>query len=124
MTESREVCYPWHPWYGQSVVIREALVKYGTAVFRCFPAQASHPTPMEVPQWMFDRATCTAMWMAERPSVGCDDLRRLKELLRHAAGRDGGAVVENQHHSSLLEPCDSFSQRLRVTDLTPRSRAI
>ena len=33
--ESREVCYPWHPWYRRSAWIYETLVKNGQAVFRC-----------------------------------------------------------------------------------------
>jgi hypothetical protein len=30
-TEVRSVCYPWHPWYGRSLVIRGSLVKNGLA---------------------------------------------------------------------------------------------
>ena len=33
--ESREVRYPWHPWYGRAVGIDRVVVGGGGAVFRC-----------------------------------------------------------------------------------------
>ena len=34
-TEAREVRYPWHPWFGRSVMVYEALTKGGDAICRC-----------------------------------------------------------------------------------------
>ena len=34
ITETREVCYPWHPWYGRTVTVREALTRRHQAVLR------------------------------------------------------------------------------------------
>ncbi len=65
-TEVRSVYYPWHPWYGRSLVIRELLVKGGLAVYRCcLEVDDSAAKSLEMPQWMFDRAICCGL----RPSL-------------------------------------------------------
>ena len=35
ITETREVCYPWHPCFGQSVLIKRSMVRIGKAIFWC-----------------------------------------------------------------------------------------
>ena len=65
-TEVRSVCYPWHPWYDRSLVIRESLVKNGVAVYRCgLEAGDITSRSLEIPQWMFDRAICCGLRRAE-----------------------------------------------------------
>ena len=97
-TQSKEVCYPWHPWYGQCALIHETLVKSDKAVFRCSVELDGFPSALEVPQWMFDRALCCSMRITDTPVVGCQALLELQELLRSAGDRDD--VIEGQHHSS------------------------
>jgi hypothetical protein len=68
-TKLRDVCYPWHPWYGRSVVIHDAFVRHGQAVLRCTLEHQERSRALEIPQWMFDRALCYMMAMAEAPWV-------------------------------------------------------
>ena len=58
ITESREVLYPWHPWYGRSVWIYQTLTKNGAAICHCGLSQTRDSRALEVPQWMFDSAAC------------------------------------------------------------------
>jgi hypothetical protein len=99
-TESREVCYPWHPWYGRAVWVYETLVKSGQPVFRC-GTEENHDARYLVPQWMFDSAVCCRMHKATVPVVGCEALRDLKALLQFPPDR--GVVLQAQHRSSLSQ---------------------
>lgn len=110
-TEEKEVCYPWHPWYGQSALIHESVVRRDKAVFRCSRAQAGFPATLEVPHWMFDRIDCRSMHLAERPLVSCGALLELKSLLRSADGDEG--VLEDQHRF----PCEEGDADAKATEL-------
>jgi hypothetical protein len=57
-TESREVSYPWHPWFGRSVAVYEVLVKYGHSVCRCGLEEERTRRSVEIPTWMFEPAAC------------------------------------------------------------------
>ena len=101
-TEVRSVYYPWHPWYGRSLVIRESLVKGGLAVYRCcLEVNDSAAKSLEIPQWMFDRAICCGLRQAERPMADCAALLRLKALLSVASVAADEMVIEAQHRSSI-----------------------
>jgi hypothetical protein len=56
-TESREVRYPWHPWFGRSVTVYEALSKSGHRVCRCGFDDQRNDRSLEVPTWMFDSSS-------------------------------------------------------------------
>jgi len=79
--ESREVRYPWHPWYGRAVWIDQAVVRGGLAVFRCRLELGQAQRSVEVPQWMFDAASCHRMRLGPIPSVRWEVLRDLQALL-------------------------------------------
>ena len=100
-TESREVCYPWHPWFGRSVAVYEVLVKCGRSVYRCGFEEERTRRSVEIPTWMFEPAACCRLRVMAVPSVGCDALLELKALLRTAAGPDSGGVLQAQHRSLL-----------------------
>ncbi len=97
-TESKEVCYPWRPWYGQCALIHESLVKSDKAVFRCSAELDGFPSALEVPQWMFDRSLCGSMRITDTPVAGCQALLELQTLLQSVG--DGSDVIEDRHHSS------------------------
>jgi hypothetical protein len=100
-TERREVYYPWHPWYGRSVRVYEALVQKGQAVFRC-GTEENRAIRHFVPQWMFDPAACCRMHMAPVPLVGFEALRDLKALLRGVALAPRDVVLKAQHRSLVF----------------------
>src|SRR5262249_6897423 len=62
--EQREVLYRWHPWHGRTVSIVAAMTRGGLAIFRCHADDRSRA--LEIPQWMFDPATCCRTHLAAR----------------------------------------------------------
>ena len=58
---------------------------------------------LEIPQWMFDPATCCRMRLAAVPTVSCKALLDLKSLLQCALRPDSGVVLQAQHRC-LLSP--------------------
>ena len=99
----RDVCYPWHPWYGRSVVIHDAFVRHGQAVLRCTLEHEERSRALDIPQWMFDRALCCMMPMAEGPWVSWEALQDLQTLLSHQSSTRDVGVLQDQHRSSPAE---------------------
>src|SRR5262249_60844798 len=80
-TDPREIVYPWHPWYGQHVIIIESVTKGGQTLLRCtFDGDATSRS-REIPVWMFDRAVCCLMQLAPMPLGRVDDLRQVPQIL-------------------------------------------
>ena len=101
--ESREVLYPWHPWYARAVAVHESFTRNGRAVFRCGLDEEPGARFLEIPQWMFDSVACCRMRLATVPTVSCGALLDLKALLRCASFPDSDVVLQGQHRS-LLSP--------------------
>jgi hypothetical protein len=97
--ESREVRYPWHPWYGRAVWIDRVVVRGGRAVFRCRLEPGQESRSVEVPQWMFDAASCHRMRLGPLPSVSCDALRDLQAVLSHTLLADRDDLRDAQHQA-------------------------
>ena len=99
-TESREIRYPWHPWYGRPVWIHRAFVKAGQAVYRCSLEQNLEGPLLEIPQWMLDSGAGCRVHGAENPAVDCAALKDLKLLLHRARSTARDLVVQAQHPSA------------------------
>jgi hypothetical protein len=99
-TESREIFYQWHPWYGRSVWIHGAMVKSGRAVFRCSLEPTREARLFEIPQWMFESGVCCRVHRAEQPAVDCAALLDLKLLLHRARSPARDLVLQAQHPSA------------------------
>src|SRR5258708_4197643 len=97
ITETREVLYRWHCWYGRSVYIFCAVTRVGQSVYRCALEHGDISRLLEIPQWMFDAATCCGMVMAQTASVSVETLRDLKRLLRTVEGADQSGVLQGEH---------------------------
>jgi hypothetical protein len=80
VTEIRCVLYRWHPWHGREVFIFGSKTKNERAVFRCALNQTDARV-LEIPQWMFDAATCCRMTLSAVPSISVRSLRELARLL-------------------------------------------
>jgi hypothetical protein len=127
-TESRELLYPWHPWYGRSLWIHGALVKSGSVVYRCsLEAQQEAPL-LEIPQWMFESTGCCRVHHAENPFVDCAALLDLKLLFHCTRSPVSGLVVQAQHYSvpggadaRIGESTQSSTDR--IVSLPPQSPA-
>ncbi len=101
ITESREVLYPWHPWYGRSVWIYQTLTKNGAAICRCGLSQTPNSRALEVPQWMFDSAACSRTRITPSVAVTGAALLELKELLSRVRPGKSAVVLDAQHRSLL-----------------------
>ena len=86
-----------------AVVVHEAFTRNGRAVCRCSVDENPGARLLEIPQWMFDSATCSRMRPATVPMVSCGALLDLKALLRCAPFPDSDVVLQGQHRS-LLSP--------------------
>ena len=102
-TESREVLYPWHPWFGRAVWIFLTRVNHGRMVAHCGLEPRHESRGVEVPLWMFDTAVCCQMRMAPVPVVNIEALHELAALLAAHLRPDGGAMLQAQHDSLLPE---------------------
>jgi hypothetical protein len=100
ITEWREVCYPWHPWFGRAVAVYERLVKRGQSLCRCGLEEERNCRAVEIPTWMIEPAACCRLRMMAVPTVSCDALLELKALL-HTARPDPGVVLQAQHRPLL-----------------------
>ena len=96
ISKYQKVYYPWHPWYGRSVLIRGTLVRRDRVVFRCTIDDDLSSKSLEVPQWMFDRAMCCGMRLVDTPVLGVCELHALKALLDHASATTGEDLRQNQ----------------------------
>ncbi len=77
--EQREVLYRWHPWHGRKVSIVAAMTRGGVAIFRCHADDGRRA--LEIPQWMFDAATCCRMQLAAQAIVACRALSDVRDLV-------------------------------------------
>ena len=91
-TDSREVCYRWHPWYGRTVWIYEKRSVRGQTAVRCGLDSTQCTKSLEIPQWMLEAVDCSNIRLSDVPRVDCDALRTLKTLL-------DDSVVQGRHHS-------------------------
>ena len=67
--EEREVLYPWHPWFGRVVRVRELIEKRAGGILQCSLDGSASGRWLELPQWMFDQAACLSMRMEVLPRV-------------------------------------------------------
>jgi len=80
--ESRQVCYPWHRWYGRSVLTCRAGGAHSDVAFFCkLPEAPLDAMLVEIPKWMFDAAHCATLRLTEHPHVDCATLRTLKNSI-------------------------------------------
>ena len=95
--ESRRLCYPWHPWYGRSVLTRKAGGAHADVAYFCkLPEAPLHAMLVEIPKWMFDAAPCATMRIAELPHVDCATLRILESTIAEQCVSMKAAVLQPQ----------------------------
>ena len=102
-TESREVLYPWHPWFGRAVWIYARRMNHGRMVVHCGLEPRHESRGVEVPQWMFDTAVCCQMRMVQEPLARIDALHELKALRATRSPASPDHMLQAQHDSLLLE---------------------
>ena len=102
-TELREVHYPWHPLYKQSIPVRlERRWKNGL-VARCDPHSDVGRRGFDIPVWMLDSAVCSTMILSQTALVDAETLRQLRHLLDRALGTDNSDVVQGGHRLEAVQ---------------------
>jgi hypothetical protein len=82
-TVLRELLYPWHPWFELRVAIHAAIEKTDGVVFRCTLSGSDADRWLEVPAWMFERASCPDhARLTATPFIDMTALSALADLLR------------------------------------------
>lgn len=113
ITDSREVHYPWHPWYGRQVTVRGGRHRRGTVVVSC-TTDDEHGFPvLEVPLWMFDSGVCSRLKGAATARVDCRALRAVKVLLASVSRVEQEPVVQGQHHPVVLGGADAKESEIK-----------
>ena len=85
-TGTRTIQYPWHPWSGRRVRVRDVVERAGIASARCALDGAAPSLWQEVPLWMFDRVACAGTRVEERGQVDLATLSALVSLVSDALG--------------------------------------
>ena len=95
--EPRQVCYPWHRWYGRSVLTRKAGGAHAEVAFLCkLPEAPLDAMLVEIPRWMFDAAHCATLRLTEQAHVDCATLRTLKNSITEQRVSVKASVLQPQ----------------------------
>jgi hypothetical protein len=99
-TDTREVQYRWHPWYGQQVCVQGEARRGGRVVLHCVRGELNRPPALEIPEWMFDSGLCSGMKQDSLAYVSSAALLELTGLLSPAVDPIESSAVQAQHLSS------------------------
>ncbi len=126
-TVFRELLYSWHPWCGLQVAVHEAITRADGIAFRCTLTGSDGDRWLEVPAWMFDRATCPDQArLAAQPSVGLIALSALAELLRPTSSNALHRGASSSSHEQTRREghgSDGFSQHEQAPEDVHRRSA-
>ena len=101
ITDTLEVRYPWHPWYGHQLRVKVVRIRNGPVVFRCTKDDEQECLTLELPQWMFDTSSCQRMKISGTARVDCEALRALRTLIDLSTHLPEPLVLEDQHQSLI-----------------------
>jgi hypothetical protein len=71
------VLYPYHPYYGQTFEVFGANGGLRDLVYIRMP----NNTTRGIPAWMFDELICASVRCADRPTIDCQALLRVAQML-------------------------------------------
>jgi hypothetical protein len=83
-------------------VVRGVIERRRGTFFRCQIGDRDERDRLEVPAWMFDRASCAAMRMVARPWVCSEALTSLRWLLAPSQHDEGVLPAREVNEQSLL----------------------
>ena len=120
--ESRDICYPWHPWSDRKVRVHATLVKLGQAVARCSLEDVQPFRIREVPLWMLDAAACCKIQACKCKVANVESLRELKALLQPTQWINLEFANQTQH-PCLLDAGGADVSVIEPTEVHP-TRAV
>jgi hypothetical protein len=112
----------WHPWAGCVVHIREVIKKASGDMVRCSRDGGASGRWLELPVWMFDRASCTAIHRAATPQADLAALRAMMALLQGMKGA-GAASLNARLSGAVLGSHDPNRRDAHATVDEPPSRS-
>lgn len=92
--------YGWHPWAGKRVQLVQPIQRGSELSLRVECLIGRRVRRVDIPCWMFDRATCVTMVVRHDPIVFFESLARLRRLLSSTVGRPVERAVEQEHFPS------------------------
>jgi hypothetical protein len=118
VSETVEVLYPWHPWFGRVVYIHDVIERGSERIFRCNLSEKQTARCMDIPAWMFDRAACLRIRRADTPQVEVTALIGLKALLAEVVNRTFAAtrVVGAMHRFENRGDAELYRSRRESFD--------
>ncbi len=97
ITDTRELLYRWHCWYGQPVYIFGTVTRGAQVFLRCALDRGESGRLLEVPQWMFEATACCRMVLAATASVSVQTLRDLSRLMHAVQSPEKDGVIQGKH---------------------------
>lgn len=95
--EPRQVCYPWHRWYGLTILTRRKGGAHADLAYFCkLPDAPLDVMLIKIPKWMFDAAHCATMRLVSDPCVDCETLRELKATIARLSVSVESAMLQPQ----------------------------
>ena len=91
-----KIHYQFHPWGGETVQLVKRINGGSGPICRVERMISGKLRRIDIPSWMFDRATCAAMVAQEEPLVCFQHLAQLRRLLASVSNLPNGNVVENE----------------------------
>lgn len=98
-TECQKVRYPWHPLYGQTVIIRHKRLRRGCPTAACVPVNDPERASLEIPEWMFDATRCAQMRFSLCAQVCWMAFAELSSLLKQTTCESNRCAVKDQYRS-------------------------
>ena len=92
------VRYPWHPLFGQEIVVIREMVFCGSRVFCCHEIGKEDRKQFRIQAWMCDLAVCSEMKLVENPAVSVEVLFALARLISDMSGSQVCSMVSEGHH--------------------------
>ena len=115
--ESRDVHYPWHPWYGRRVWVYRISLGRVQPVARCGLEPTQCAKSLEVPLWTLEASFCSTLRPAEAPRVDCAALQTLRALLHRSVLQDrhpfAGGADADPHESTPGYATGTVSSSIR-----------
>ena len=111
--ESRDVHYPWHPWYGRRVWVYRISLGRVQPTARCDLEPTQCAKSLEVPLWMLEASSCSTLRPAEAPRVDCCALQTLTALLHSSVlhGSTPGCATGTVSSSIRRDPMAQATAR-------------
>jgi hypothetical protein len=89
--------YEFHPWAGESVQLVKRINRGSEPIYRVERMSSGKLRRIDIPCWMFDRASCVALVTKDEPLACIEHLAQLRRLLASIGNPASQNDLENEH---------------------------